>query len=736
MSRQHAPPLSRVAPPGRTAAAVALGLGFAALAVGVGLSSYGTARLAEAREQAEADRAARTAAAGNLTAAAGGLVLAGLAGGLLVRRRTAPAPEAPLHGQGDLIRAALVAIGEGAIVTDAAGRVVFLNPVARELTGWGEDALGRPLDVVLRIVREADGRPVESAFSQVMASGKTVVQAGHRLLVARDGTRVPIDESGAPIRGEGRVLGVVVVCRDVRQQRQAEERLKRHSAELAETLALLDTFVAHAPVGLAFLDRELRYLRVNKSLAAMNGRPARSHLTRPLREVVPNLADELEPLLRHVLETSQPILNRELTGERPGAPGQRAHWLSSYYPVQTSRGTVLGVGVMVEDVTERKRAEERLRASQEALQEADRRKDEFLAMLGHELRNPLAPIRNAVHVLRLFGPADEQQRWARDVIQRQAEQLSRLVDDLLDVSRITGGKIQLVKERVEITVVVARAVETSRPLIDARRHDLRVTLPTESLPVEADVTRLAQVLVNLLNNAAKYTEPGGRIGLAIERAGGDVVVRVRDTGVGIPPEALPRVFDLFTQAQRTLDSAQGGLGIGLSLVKRLVELHGGSVEAHSEGPGKGSEFTVRLPLLGGAGCGVGNEQPGRTAHPAPRARQPRRVLVVDDNRDAAETLALLLRSAGHEVCLAYDGVEALAAAEGFGPEVAFLDIGLPGLDGYEVARRLRQRPGKLLLVAVTGYGQEEDRRRAHAAGFDRHLVKPVDPTVLQELLAA
>jgi signal transduction histidine kinase/DNA-binding response OmpR family regulator len=367
------------------------------------------------------------------------------------------------------------------------------------------------------------------------------------------------------------------------------------------------------------------------------------------------------------------------------------------------------------------------------IQESDRLKNEFLAMLAHELRNPLAPIRNAVHVLQLPAAGPEQQQWAKEVISRQLQQMVRLVDDLLDVSRITRGKIQLQVEPVDVAGVVERAVEISRPLIDVRRHALHVGMPPGPIRVEVDPARVAQVVANLLNNAAKYTEEGGTIWLNVERADHTVVFRVRDTGIGIPPEVLPKVFDLFTQADRALDRSQGGLGIGLTLVRRLVELHGGSVEASSPGPNQGSEFVVRLPVVIDAPEG---QPPAGGA--APRPGTPSfRVLVVDDNVDAAESLSLLLGMMGQVVRTAHDGVAALEAAEAFQPDVVLLDIGLPRMDGHEVARQLRRRGlTDALLVAITGYGQEADRARSREAGFDRHLVKPVDPDTLAELFAS
>ncbi len=383
------------------------------------------------------------------------------------------------------------------------------------------------------------------------------------------------------------------------------------------------------------------------------------------------------------------------------------------------------------EIAQRKRAEA-------LLKEADRRKDEFLAMLAHELRNPLAPIRNAVHILQLRMPDDESLRQPLDVIDRQARQLAGLVDDLLDVSRITRGQIILRKQTLELAEVAAQAVETSRPLLEARRHHFDIHLPDEPIFVEADPTRLAQVILNLLNNAAKYTEEGGYICLSIERSDTEAVLRVRDSGMGIPPETLPRIFELFAQGERTLDRAQGGLGVGLTVVRRLVELHGGTVQAFSAGPGKGSEFVVRLPAVPAPAelpaCRSSKEKIPPYLRGEPAA--PRRVLIVDDNRDSAESLAMLLQMLGHEVRAAYDGETGLRVAQEFSPDVVLLDIGLPRLSGLEAARRIRGDLGlrDTFLVAMTGYGQEEDKRRSREAGFNAHLVKPVDFSELQTLL--
>ena len=370
------------------------------------------------------------------------------------------------------------------------------------------------------------------------------------------------------------------------------------------------------------------------------------------------------------------------------------------------------------DVEERRRAEASLR-------EGDRRKDEFIAMLAHELRNPLAPIRNAVELIRLLAPGESNLQRARDLIERQVVHLARLVDDLLDVSRITRGKIQLQIEPVDLWAVVAAAVETSRPRIDAKRHRLELRLPSRPVRLAGDSVRLTQVVSNLLNNAAKFQDEGGFISVRAGIEDGDAVIRVRDEGAGIAPEMIGEVFELFAQAERTMDRAEGGLGIGLSLVKNLVEMHGGRVGVKSAGRGRGSEFTVHLPVLATHDEVEGDEEERPTR---PQLGAGMRVLVVDDNRDAADSLTMLLELRGFKAFVCHDGHAALALALELQPDVVVLDLGLPGVDGFEVCRRLREAGlTKTCIVAVTGFGQDEDRRRSHAAGFDAHMVKPVDP---------
>jgi len=368
------------------------------------------------------------------------------------------------------------------------------------------------------------------------------------------------------------------------------------------------------------------------------------------------------------------------------------------------------------------------------IHEADRRKNEFLSMLAHELRNPLAPISNGIQILRMRSSDAPELRQLHEMIERQVHHLVRMVDDLLDISRITRGKIRIKLEPVTVAGVVSRALEASRPLIEARRHTLKVTQPSESLKVNADAVRLAQVLTNLFNNAAKYTPEGGQIWLTVERCDAQAVFRIRDNGLGIPGDMLASIFDLFTQVEQTLDRAHGGLGIGLTLVRQLIDLHGGTVEAFSAGVNQGSEFVVRLPLLTSGPVIV----KAADTKPTTNKGRGRRILVVDDNADAVDSLTMLLQLAGHEVRIANDGHEALRAAEAFIPDVAVLDIGLPGMDGYEVARRLRQKWGRnhLFLVALSGYGRDQDLQSSQEAGFDKHLIKPADFDELSALIAA
>lgn len=409
-----------------------------------------------------------------------------------------------------------------------------------------------------------------------------------------------------------------------------------------------------------------------------------------------------------------------------GVDGQWHPILSRGVPVRNDLGEIVSwVGINL-DIR-------RLKQAELALKDADRRKDEFLATLAHELRNPLAPIRNSVQVLQLKGSTDPDLHWGCEVIERQMVQMTRLIDDLLDVSRISRNKLELRRERVELPAVIQAAVETSRPLIEQAEHILTVTLPTEPIYLDADLTRLAQVFLNLLNNAAKYSENGSEISVTAGRDGDDVVVSVKDNGVGIPPEMLPKIFEMFTQVDQSLERSQGGLGIGLTLVKQLVEMHGGKVSAVSQGLDMGSEFIVRLPISPEpAGSGENTTDEGSR----PISTERLRILVVDDNRDSAISMGMMLEILGHGVRIAYDGEAAVAAADDFHPDLMLLDIGLPKINGYEVCRQVRQRAmGRdVTIIATTGWGQADDKRLSAEAGFDKHLVKPVDPTLLTQIL--
>jgi signal transduction histidine kinase/ActR/RegA family two-component response regulator len=461
--------------------------------------------------------------------------------------------------------------------------------------------------------------------------------------------------------------------------------------------------------------------------------------------------------------TSAVAIGGTLVGSGPfshAPPHEALVLLQAYMGVVALTGLFLAAAIAECDRAERARAElsresERelraeadrraavegeLRERAEQLADADRRKDEFLAMLGHELRNPLGAVSNALHVLRAGGAAAGLGHGARmlDVIERQVGHLTRLVGDLLEVSRITRGEISLRKEALDLRAVVVRAVETAQPWVDERKHRLALERPPQALTLAGDAMRLEQVFANLLHNAAKYTDPGGRIDVSLERQGDAAVVRVRDDGIGIPPELLPHVFELFTQGDRSLDRARGGLGIGLTLVRRIVELHGGTIEAKSEGQGRGTEVVVRLPVAEAAAPAEEWEPEARPVATADEERDRRpRLLIVEDQRDAAEGLAELMRMRGFAVEIALDGTAGLASVEVRPPAVVLLDLGLPGLDGFEVARRLRQLPGgrEAMVIALSGYGRDEDRQRGREAGIDHHLVKPVELRELDKVLA-
>jgi PAS domain S-box-containing protein len=624
------------------------------------------------------------------------------------------------------LRLMVESVKDVAIFTiDPHGRVVSWNAGAERLFGFAEHEIIGQSIVLLYTPEDRDDGIHEQEIALASAQGGSV---GERWYLRKDGSHFFASSRLSPIFDEeNRLRGFTAIACDITEDRRIIEERKRLLAELGAERALLNTLLDNAPVGFGLFDKELRYLRLNPALAAIDGVPTDAHLGRTLPEVLPRVSAELLEALRHVLETGESIVNREFRAETPRLPGRERCWLCSFYPVKTGDGTTLGAGAVITDIDDRKRMEE-------ALREADVRKDHFLAMLAHELRNPLAPISNAAQLMKVEGRGGTNFDWSVKVIEDQVRQMTRLVDDLLDVSRITRGKVDLQKDSIELAALVDLAVEASRPMIEDFKHRLTVTVPSLPVFLEVDPPRIAQVLSNLLNNAAKYTDPGGTIVLTAEQVGGDVELRVRDNGIGIPPDVLPHVFEMFTQADQTLSRARGGLGIGLTLVRSLVEMHNGYVFVHSEGHGRGSEFVIRLPLPAQTRARSDLAEPA--AEPSRPALPSRRILVVDDNRTNANSLGVLLRALGQDVDTAYDGPTALELARWHRPDLILLDIGLPGMDGFEVARHCRSEKNlnRTILVAMTGYGQQGDRERSHEAGFSAHLVKPVKLEDLRVLL--
>jgi PAS domain S-box-containing protein len=606
------------------------------------------------------------------------------------------------------------------------GTIIEPNRLSLEGCGYTrEEVVGRPFwECPWWSRSESLVERIKSASARA-AAGETF-RAEMPYFVA-DGSERIVDLSLLPIRDEaGRVVFLAPTGTDITDRKRAEEEARLSHARFE---AVLDA----APIGVYVVDADLRIRQVNPKARPVFG-DIEGLIGRDFVEVIHILwtrayAAEVVGRFRHTLETGEPCFVPERIEERLDRR------VLEYYEWQVHRislpGGRYGVVCYFSDVS-------RHVLARQALAEADRRKDEFLAMLAHELRNPLAPIRTGLEILRHAEGDDRPIEPLRAMMERQVDHLTRLVDDLMDVSRITRGKIELRKEVVDLGTILGHVVEAARPSFVERRHELIVGWPEGPIHLEADPTRLGQILDNLLNNACKYTEPGGCIRLTAGREGGSLVLRVRDTGIGIAPEKLPYIFDLFMQAERRLDRSQGGLGIGLSLVRSLAEMHGGEVTARSDGPGRGSEFVVRLPALPPTSVTGDRAEPGAGLEPAPSLPR-RRILVVDDNPDSARTMAMLLRrSWGQEVEVAHDGPGAIEVALTFRPELLLLDLGLPGMSGYEVARHLRQRPefAGTLIVAMTGWGQDSDRQRSAQAGFDHHLVKPVDPEALRSLLAA
>jgi PAS domain S-box-containing protein len=761
---------------------------------------------------------------------------------LLARQRA----EEALRKQSEWLRITMSSIGDAVISTDAEGLVTSLNGVAEALTGWTQAAaVGRPLPEVFHIVNEHTRLPVENPALRALREGMVVGLANHTILIARDGTERPIDDSAAPIReGAATPVGAVLVFRDVTERKRAEE-----------TQARLAAIVESSDDAIISKSLDGTILTWNSGAERIFGYTPGEAVGQSITLIIPpERLDEERNILARLCRGERV---EHFETERMAKDRRRLDISLTISPIRNVEGRVVGASKVARDVTARKRTEQALRESEErrrqladnlpsgfiyqilhgphcsrrftyvsggvevlcgvtpaevvadpmslygliaeddqarvrateeealrdrrpfdcqfqlrcggrarwlhcrsaprdqpggfvvwdgiavditervkmveALREADRKKDDFIALLAHELRNPLAPIRNGLQVMRLAAGDQGAVAQARGMMERQLGHMVRLIDDLLDVSRINRNKMELRRTRVVLADVVSSAVETARPIIDAEGHDLIIALPQRPVYLDADLTRLAQVFSNLLTNSAKYTERGGRIWLSAERRGGEVAVAVRDNGIGIPSESLASIFDMFAQVDRPTERSTGGLGIGLALVKGLVEMHGGKVTAESGGQGQGSTFTVTLPALTAQAepepvAGSGNGQ--AVAGPS------RRILVVDDNRDGADSLAMLLRLLGHEVRTAHDGVEAVETAEAFRPQLVLMDVGMPRLDGYEATRRIREQTWSqaVTIIALTGWGQEGDRMRSQEAGCDGHLVKPVDLSALETIL--
>lgn len=608
---------------------------------------------------------------------------------------------------------AIVDSADDAIISkDLNGIIKTWNAGAERVFGYrAAEVIGKPV----RILIPADRQPEEDSILARLRQGERVNHF-ETVRLRKNGEPVDVSLTISPVRSrDGAIIGASKIARDITEQ-------KRAAAELAEQQAWFRTTLSSIGDAVIACDPHGNVTFANPTAVSLTGWPEAEARGRPLHEVF-KIVNETTRLpvenpvsvvmkLGHVVG----LANHTVLISKNGVETPIA---DSAAPIRSDSGATLGVVLVFRDVS--------------AEREADRRKDEFLATLAHELRNPLAPIRNALEILRMPRATGDTVERARAMMERQVHQLVRLVDDLLDVSRVMGGKIELRRETVEVATVIARAVETVQPLIDAQNHQLTISVPTESMLIEADTVRLSQVISNLLTNAAKYTDPGGHLTLSAQHDDDCIELRIKDNGIGLAPEMQSRIFDLFVQVDHSTARSQGGLGIGLTLARNLVELHHGSISAHSDGLSKGTEFIVRLPRFTGATSNiVDSDTVQARTMPASRSR----VLVVDDNSDAADSMAILLRSDGHDVTVASSGEAALDAIRTHRPDIVFLDIGMPDMDGYEVASRVRQEygPDGIALVALTGWGQPRDRERSAAAGFDHHLVKPFDPQEIAMLI--
>jgi PAS domain S-box-containing protein len=627
--------------------------------------------------------------------------------------------EKKLHESKTFLDSVLENIPNMIFIKDAESlRYVGLNRAGEELLGFSRQELIGKNDYDFFPAQEADH--FAASDREVLTRG-ALVDIPEEPIHTKSGELKILHTKKIPLVDENGVRrNLLGISEDITLRKRAEEALQRSE----ERFRLMVENVADYAIFM--LDADGRIVSWNVGAERIKGYRADEILGRHFSEFYPPEAIE-RGYPKYELTVAAERGRFENVGWRVRKDGSRFWADVVITALRDDNDRLRGFSKITRDLTERKRME--------TLEEEGRHMHEFLAMLAHELRNPLAPIRNATSIMQLRTVSASQLAWCREMIDRQVVHLTRLVEDLLDVSRITTGKIKLEREPLDISAMLAQAIESSRAVFDAKRHTLEVNLLSEPMRVNGDMTRLSQVILNLLHNAAKYTPEGGRIQINTARDGDHVVIKVRDNGIGMPAYLIDKVFDLFIQGGRTLDRSEGGLGIGLTLVQRIVAMHGGRVEAASDGVGKGSEFTVWLPILS-------NEwrEPKSSADQDPQSRlgaTRRRVLVVDDNKDSAESMAVLLRLAGHEVDTAHDGLAALSCAVRSRPEVVLLDIGLPGMNGYDVAKEIRSSAGcdGIRLVAMTGYGQEEDRRHAIEAGFDAHFVKPLSVDDIAEIIS-
>ena len=621
----------------------------------------------------------------------------------------------PDHSVELAVLAAILESSDDAIVGKTlAGEILSWSAGATRIFGYRpEEVIGKSITIII----PPELHPQEHQILERLQRGERIDHL-ETVRVARDGRRIEVSLSVSPVRDAGgRIVGALKVLRNI----DAERRAARLRAQLAAIVESSDDAIISKT-----LDGTIQSW--NAGAARIFGYTAQQAVGQPILLIVP---PELQAQEREILRK---IGNGERLEHfdtvRITRDGRRIPISLTVSPVRDARGIIIGASKIARDISDRKHAEQLLRTSEEALRGADRRKNEFLALLAHELRNPLAPIRYALATVRKLGQGTEQQRRAEEIIERQVAHMSRLLDDLLDVARITHGTLSIKKAPTELTAVLGSAIEAARPVLDRKRHVLTLDLPAQAVRLEADTVRLAQVFSNLLINAGKYTDAGGRIELRARQENQELVVSVRDNGIGIAADMLPRLFTLFSQAHAALARSEGGLGVGLALVRGIVTLHGGHVEVHSEGLGHGSEFVVRMPIVAPVPASEGRVRQHEDAGAGLK------VLVVDDNQDAADSCAMFLGLAGHEVQTAYTGSEALQLARTFHPDVVLLDIGLPDVDGYQLAQQMQQAAAarKIVLIAISGWGQEEDKRRAYAAGFEHHLTKPIAAEIVEALL--